>query len=473
MARHTTFRFCLDPTVEQQAMLARHGGAARFGFNICLRAVKDALTAKRHDPHVTVPWTGFDLINHFNNWKKTEQAGRVFAVDANATAQLVRAGLHWRAEVCQQVFEEAAVDLGRALSAWSDSRTGNRAGRRVGFPRWKTKTRTIASFRLRNRTGKNATASVRVGDGCPRSVTLPVIGRLRVREDTRKLRRLLATGRAKVLFATVTRRGDRWWISLNVEAADLHPARQHPARSPHDHTGWVGVDRGLTDLLVAARTDGVETARVPAPKALATRLDRLRRLGQKLSRAKKGSNNRRKAIARLARAHAHVRAARQHALHQVSNRLVNTHDRIALEDLNVAGMLRNHRVARAVSDAAWAELARQTRYKQAWRGGQVITVDRWFPSSKTCSTCGHVVAELPLHTRVFTCPKCHAPPICRDLNAAINLAVWAQQHAQTPDPEARGRVKNARRGTSAGRGTRRGETGPDDVGTSPSAAPAA
>ncbi|GEM_PF-3376949 len=176
------------------------------------------------------------------------------------------------------------------------------------------------------------------------------------------------------------------------------------------------------------------------------------------------------ATARLARAHAHVRAARQHALHQVSNRLVNTHDRLALEDLNVAGMLRNHRVARAVSDAAWAELARQIRYKQVWRGGQAVTVDRWFPSSKTCHACGHVVAELPLHTRVFTCPNCHTPPICRDLKAAINLAVWAERHAQTPDPEARGRVTNARRGTSAGRGTRRGETGPDDAGTSPSAA---
>jgi putative transposase len=134
MSRHTTFKFCLDPTVEQHGVLARHAGAARFAFNQCLHMVKTALTQRKSSPDVDVPWTGFDLINTFNAWKKTEDAGRVFTVDTDGTAETIVTGLAWRPEVCQQVFEEAAVDLGKALKGWSDSRSGKRKGKRVGFP---------------------------------------------------------------------------------------------------------------------------------------------------------------------------------------------------------------------------------------------------------------------------------------------------------------------------------------------------
>ena len=185
MTRHTTFRFCLDPTVEQHDVLARHAGAARFAFNQCLRLVKTALTQRRRDPDVEVPWTGFDLINAFNAWKNTEDAGRVFAVDANGCAETVVTGLAWRAEVCQQVFEEAAVDCGRALSAWSDSRSGKHRGRRVGFPRFKKKTGAVPSFRLRNKHPKGRPPAIRVGDNDRfRAVTLPGIGVVAVHDDT-------------------------------------------------------------------------------------------------------------------------------------------------------------------------------------------------------------------------------------------------------------------------------------------------
>jgi len=137
MSRHTTFRFCLDPTVGQRDVLARHAGAARFAFNQCLGMVKTALDQRKADPAADVPWTGFDLINTFNGWKKTQDAGRVFTVDTTGEAQIIVTGLRWRRQVCQQVFEEAAVDCGRALAAWSDSRSGARKGKRVGFPRFK------------------------------------------------------------------------------------------------------------------------------------------------------------------------------------------------------------------------------------------------------------------------------------------------------------------------------------------------
>ena len=180
-----------------------------------------------------------------------------------------------------------------------------------------------------------------------------------------------------------------WWVSLNVEAADLHPAHHHPARVAGDDDGWVGFDRGLSAFLVAATTGGTEVARIAeAPKALAAGMKHQRRLAKSLSRKQKGSHNRRDAAARLARHHHHVANVRRHFLHQVSNVLVKTHDRLVLEDLNVAGMLHNHRLARAISDAGWTEFARLLAYKQAWRGGQLVPADRWYPSSQLCPACG-------------------------------------------------------------------------------------
>jgi putative transposase len=134
MSRHTTFKFCLDPTVDQQLVLARHAGAARFAFNQCLRMVKTALSDRKLTPDTDVPWSGFDLINAFNAWKRTQDAGRVFTVNSEGTVEAVVTGLCWRGEVCQQVFEEAAVDLGKGLKAWSESRSGKRKGTAVGFP---------------------------------------------------------------------------------------------------------------------------------------------------------------------------------------------------------------------------------------------------------------------------------------------------------------------------------------------------
>jgi putative transposase len=151
MTRHATFKFCLDPTPEQCEVLGRYAGASRFAFNQCLAMVKAALTQRSIDSHTEVPWTGFDLINAFTRGRKTADAGRVFVADAEGTVDTVVTGLPWRAEVCQQVFEEAAVDLGKGLKAWSDSRSGKRKGKRVGFPRFKKKTDALPSFRLRNR----------------------------------------------------------------------------------------------------------------------------------------------------------------------------------------------------------------------------------------------------------------------------------------------------------------------------------
>ena len=477
--RHTTFRFALAPTPAQAMMLARHAGASRFAYNQCLQLITDALATKRTDPQVRVPWSGFDLINAYNGWKRSEAAGRMFVAAPDGTITKQVTGLAWRHEVSAQVFEEAAVDLSRALSAYSHAKAGTRKGRQVGFPRRKRKGRCRDGFRLRNKQGKGDTFSIRVGEGHPRSVTLPTIGVVRVHDDTRRLRRLLRptaqtdpdTGqpvvapRAKVLFATVSRHGSRWYVSLNVQAPDFHAQRRHPPHPAHDNGGFVGVDRGLAAFAVAATADGTEVGRFQAPKPLQRGMVGLRRRSRAASRAQPCSHNRAKATRRLSRQHARIADIRRSFLHEVSSQLVQTHDRLCLEDLAVANLMTNRHLARAIGDAAWAELTRQLGYKAAWFGTELIACDRWFPSTKTCSRCGLVKRQMGLAERVFYCGGCGLA-IDRDRNAATNLAVWAERHhAQAPDRQAGGRVINAPGGEGAGHRRGDGGTDPSEGGT--------
>jgi putative transposase len=446
--RHTTFRFALAPTPAQGSMLARHAGASRFAYNQCLRLVADALAAKRADSQVKVPWSGFDLINAFNAWKRGEAAGRVFVAAADGTLTTQVTGLAWRHAVCAQVFEEAAVDLGQALSAYAQAKAGTRKGRRAGFPRRKRKGRCRDSFRLRNKHRTGSACSIRVGEGHPRCVTLPGIGAVRVHDDTRRLRRLLrpvehlnpASGqpvvapRARILFATISRHGSRWYVCLTVQAPDFHPGRRHPPRPAHDHGAFVGVDRGLAAFAVAATADGTEVGRFTAPKPLQRSMVGLRRRSRAVSRTRPRSLNRAKATRRLSRHHARIADVRRTFLHEVSSQLVKTHDRLALEGLAVANLMANRRLARAIGDAGWAELARQVTYKAAWFGAELVICDRWFPSTRTCSRCGTVKPQMGLAERTFRCDGCELV-IDRDRNAAANLAAWAERcHAPGPGP---------------------------------------
>jgi putative transposase len=480
--RHTTFRFALDATQAQAQALARHAGTSRFAYNQCLGFVTHAIAAKKTDPSVKVPWSGFDLINAFNAWKRSEDAGRVFVVAPDGTATKHVTGLAWRHEVSAQVFEEAAVDLGRALAAYRDVQTGTRKDRPVGFPRRKRRGRCRDSFRLRNKKHRDGGYLIRIGEGHPRTVTLPTIGTVRVHDDTRRLRRLLrpvehldsTTGepvvapRGKVLFATVSRHGTRWYVSLNVHAPDLHPGRRHPKRPAGDRCAWVGVDRGLATFAVAATADGVEVGRWAAPRPFVRRLGRLRRRSRDLSRTRPGSRNRVKTARRLSREHARIANLRRSFLHEVSSQLTKTHGKLAIEDLAVANLLHNRHLARAISDASWAELGRQLRYKAGWFGGELVICDRWFPSTKTCSRCGTVKEQVRLAERLFCCAACGLV-MDRDRNAAANLAAWAEAAsmaaARAPDRQAGGRITNAPGGEGADRYTGDGATGPDEGGT--------
>lgn len=207
---------------------------------------------------------------------------------------------------------------------------------------------------------------------------------------------------------TVSRDPDgRWYVSFAVEVAD-------PERLPV--TGrTAGIDLGIKDF--AALSDGTK---IPNPRHLERKARNLARYQRRMARCQKESSNRAKARARVARAHRKVRDARQDFLHKASTRLVRENDVIAVEDLAVKNMVRNHSLAKAISDCGWGIFRNMLEYKAARYGRTVIAVDRWYPSSKTCSACGHLLAGLSLKTRTWQCPSCGTRHD-RDVNAAKNI----------------------------------------------------
>jgi len=210
--------------------------------------------------------------------------------------------------------------------------------------------------------------------------------------------------------ATVTVSRDpcgRWYVSFAVDVPDPVPL---PAAG-----AVAGVDLGIKDFAVTS--DG---QKIPNPRKLARRERSLARYQRRLARCQKGSANRAKARAKVARAHRKVRASRADFLHKASTRLVRGHDVIAIEDLAVTNMVRNRSLAKAISDCGWGTFRRMLQYKAARAGRHVIPVDRWYPSSKTCSSCGHLLAELSLTTRTWQCPSCGTRHD-RDINAAKNI----------------------------------------------------
>lgn len=210
--------------------------------------------------------------------------------------------------------------------------------------------------------------------------------------------------------STVTVRLDaagRWFVSLLVEDHTVKPLTEVKKA--------VGIDAGITSLI--ATSDGEKIAN---PKHFKRLRYKLRQAQKALSRKVKGSNNRDKARVQVARIHARIADSRTDFLHKLTTRLVRENQTIAVEDLAVKNMMKNHRLAQAIADASWAELVRQLDYKCQWYGRTLVKIDRWFPSSKRCGHCGHVVDKLPLDVREWDCPECGTHHD-RDINAANNI----------------------------------------------------
>ena len=199
----------------------------------------------------------------------------------------------------------------------------------------------------------------------------------------------------------------RWFVTFHVDVPDPEAL---PATGQN-----IGVDVGLKDFAVLSTGE-----KVPHPRDWERHEHRLKRYQRRLARCQRGSRNRAKAARKVARVHARITDARRDFLHKASTRLICQNDVIAAEDLNVSGMVRNRRLARAISCTGWGEFRRQLEYKCERYGRTLIVIDRWHPSSKTCSACGHLLAELSLSTRHWTCPSCGARHD-RDVNAAKNI----------------------------------------------------
>jgi putative transposase len=328
--RYQAYRFELDPNNTAAGALASHAGAARFAYNTMLAYVRHCLAARDFERRVhgevstEVPWNAYALRKVWNNEIKSWAAP-------------------WWAQNSKEAYASGIAALALALDNFSKSRRGVRRGRSVGFPRHKRKT-SRRSFTV-------STGCFGVADA--RHVRLPIIGVVRTKEPTVKLAALLDAGRARVLAATVSETAGRWFVSLRVEMAA--PARQHRP----DPATVAGVDLGVktlaTVVTVTGPADGPATETVevvPNPKPLNRWQRKLARQARQMSRRQPGSRRRARTAASLARTHHKVANARRDGLHKLTSRLAATAGTVVVEDLNVAGMVRNRRLARAVSDAA-------------------------------------------------------------------------------------------------------------------------
>ena len=358
--------------------MASHAGAARFAYNAGLAHVKEAL-----DSGEPPEWSHYGLLRWWN---------------ANKDALAVNrdTGVVWWSQNSKESYSMGLRDLAQGFSNWSKSRKGQRKGKRVGFPRFKSKNTTM---RFAYSTGFTAPKA-----SDPYGLKLPRIGRVHCMENAYRL-----VNGARFIRITVSRRAGCWYASLTVE--------REPVAKPAPKGGVVGVDLGVKNL--ATLSDGTV---IPNPRALGASLKTLRKAQQALSRKVKGSARREKARERVARLHARVADVRADAINKATTMIAETYSVVCVEDLNVAGMVKNRHLARSVSDAALGEFRRQLEYKTARSGAVLRVVDRWFPSSKTCSNCGTVKAKLPLSERTFNCDMCGLS-IDRDVNAAINIKV--------------------------------------------------
>ena len=349
----------LDPTAEQEIHFKKCIGTARFAYNWGLAQWKERYTNGEK------PSEGF-LRKHLNSIKRDE--------------------FPWMLEVSKSVVQQAIKNLGSAYGSFFSSLNGTRKGRKYRLPVFKAKRASRQTARLDNGPGSFEFAG--------KSIKLQKIGTIKTHEELR------LTGRA--LSVTLVSHGDRWWVSILVEIADKKDEAVRPA---------VGVDLGVKSALTLS--DGTV---FKLPTSIKRGAKSVQRLCRRLSRKKKGSNNRVKARTRLARKYWHVAQIRKDWQHKTTTTITKRYGLVGIEDLNVSGLLKNHRLARAISDVGFFEIRRQIAYKAQ----TVFVVSRWLPSSKTCSKCGCKKDSISLSARVFHCNSCGLV-MDRDVNAANNI----------------------------------------------------
>jgi putative transposase len=384
------YSFALDPTPEQISMLRSHVGGSRFAYNALLGLVKANWDENRAKKEADLEVTKEDYVS-------TSHFGLLY-LWAEKRDELAP----WWGENGSSTYNDAAQ---RLSASFINFRKG-----RAEFPHFKRKGQG-GSVRFLG-------PAVRLADS--HHVHIARVGEIKTYESTRKLFRHLDRGTGRIVAATVSERSGKWNVSFTVEVARALPEPRRPERV-------IGIDVGITTLYTGATPDGTQVLEVANPRHFQKaeqRLANAQRIASRRQGPKKGvapSKRWRKANTRVQNIHAGVRHARGNLIHETTTMLVKNYDVIVIEHLNVAGMVKNHSLAKHISDAAWAEFARQLEYKTKWYGSTLLRADRFYPSSKTCSHCGTVKAKLSLEMRTYHCEACGLM-LGRDHNAAINLA---------------------------------------------------
>ncbi len=334
--------------------------------------------------------------------------GRHTAVSFDETAKntttlaKLRPERAWLADVSSTPLQQATRDARQAYSHFFSSVTGKRAGKRVGLPRFKSR----RDHQQKARFTRNCGFSVRETTHGVGFVRLPKIGHVRF-----TLSRPLPSDPSSV---TLIREGDsRYYVSFVVDV---------PSQTADTTNTVAGVDVGLFDLATIALSDG-RRYKVANPRHLKTRARKLARCQRALSRTKKGSKNRDKARRRLATEYRKIRETHRDFLHKTALSLVRENQAIAVEDIFVTGLMQT-RMARSIADASWGTFLRLIREKATAYGRDVFVIDRWTPTTRTCSVCGTVGEKKSLAVREWTCARCDTR-LDRDYNAAVNIMVAA------------------------------------------------
>lgn len=353
------YKYRLYPTTPQKVLIEKHFGCCRYVYN----------------------WGLEQKINYYHENNK-----QLHSIELSAKLTQMKKEIEWLSEVNAQSLQGALRNLDAAYTKFFKEH--------IGFPKFKSKKTHSQSFSVPQK--------YKV-DFVKNTVSLPKIGAIKT-----KLHRPFQ-GNTKTITVSKTSTG-KYFVSILVD-----DGKEEPEKQSFCEENIVGIDLGITHFAILSTGEKIEN-----PRCLKNSIERLKILHKRMERKKKGSNNRRKAIKKLALLHEKVTNQRNDFQHKLSKKLICENQAIALENMNVVGMIKNHCLAQSISDAAWSSFVMKLQYKAEWYGKTILRIGRFQPSSKICNNCGNINENLTLRIRSWVCPACNTEHD-RDINAAANI----------------------------------------------------